>query len=516
MAKKEAKTAKTAKKVAEMAVDANAGAVLVTATLKNIHQNPFRDMVMFPIDMITKVPSLVESMEKTGVWPSIIARPKDNTVNGQILDQEELIAYINSGSDLSDVVWEKCFGHHRQAAVSELGYDSMPIIPQIKTDEEMLLMMALENKDGFGANINSALETVKQVHKNLVGSIADFDDFDAYVEANGGVVANCFFTTSKQFNAAQKQVGFRTVKRFLGETWNERDVRAPFAVLKAVEDGLFMQEDIVSVPSMGLLEEISSIARVIMEGYTPQAKDAEKVEAPNWPMLFKNEAIEQVIARCSVSPDKANTTVTVAQLAKARQALQKEGVNPASYLRSGKGKTAFDVYEATKKMYLIDDVELEVNMSAIDGLKEVDGMSDYDGLEALQIKLRAAAERMAAGLPEDEETKTLDPTTEGDINKDLGDGGGGGEGGEGAGSADFSEVGDDTTPMPINQLGQAVAGDAEIMSARVTMLLARSDEFEADDNFKLALSTLLNQVADLAMKTIGKSALTDAFKAATE
>ena len=491
----------------------NNGALLVQAKLNNVKQNPFRDMEMFPIDMTTKVPSLVESMQKTGVWPSIIVRPKDNMIDGKVLDQDELVAYINSGADLSEVVWEKAFGHHRQAAVEALGFDEMPVIPQIKTDEEMLLMMALENKEGFGSSVNSALETVRQVHQNLQASIADFDDYEQYVEANGGVVANCFFTSSKQFLAAQKAVGFKTVKRFLGETWNDRDVRAPFAVLKAVENGFFHQEDIVNVPSLGLLEEIASIARVIFEGFTPQKKDAEPVAAPNWPHLFKTEAIEEVIKRCSVTPNKANTTVTVAQLAKARQALQNEGVNPASYLRSGKGKTAFDVYEAAKKRFLIEDADLEKNMTTIDELASVDGMSDYEGLEELQIKLRKAAERMAEGLSAEEEGG-LDSTTEDDINKDLGDGGEGtSAGGEGA---DFADIGDDATPMPINQLGQAVTGDAEIMGARVDMLLDRVDEFEADENFALAISELISKVAILTLKTIGKAALTDAFNAATK
>lgn len=498
-----------------MTVESN-GALLVEAKLGNIKQNPFRDMEMFPIDTVEKVPSLVESMQKTGVWPSIIARPKDNMIDGKVLTQDELVSLIKSGADLSEVVWEKAFGHHRQAAVETLGFDAMPIIPQIKTDEQMLLMMALENKEGFGSSINSALETVRQVHQNLQASIADFDDFDQYVEANGGVVADCFFTTSKQFLAAQKQVGFRTVKRFLGETWNERDVRAPFAVLKAVEDGLFHQEDIVHVPSMGLLEEISSIARVIFEGYTPQKKDAESVEAPNWPHLFKTEAVEEIIKRCSANPSegKANVTVTVAQLAKARQALQKDGVNPASFLRSGKGKTAFDVYEAAKKRFLIEDAELEKNMTTIDGLVEVDGLHDWDGLEELQIKLRKAAERMAEGLG-DEEDGVLSATTEGDINADLG---GEGEGGEGTGmsGADFTDISEEGTPMPINQLGQAVTGDAEIMTARASMLLDRIEEFDADDSFQLALGALLVKVSALAMKTIGKSALTDAFNAATK
>lgn len=505
--------AKKTDKTAVLKVDPTNTATMVVAKLSNIKKNPFRDMDMFPIDMVVKVPSLIESMEKTGVWPSIIARPKDNMINGKVVDQEELMAYINSGADLSEIVWEKAFGHHRQAAVEAMGFESMPIIPQIKTDEQMLLMMALENKEGFGSNINSALETVRQVHKQLQASIADFDTFEEYVESNGGKASDCFFSTSKAFLAAQKGVGFRTVQRFLGETWNERDVRAPFAVLKAVDDGLFHQEDIVSVPSMGLLEEIASIARVIFEGYTPMEKDAQPVEAPNWPRLVKEETVEEIIRRCSTGPDKANVTVTVANLAKARQALQKEGVNPASFLRSGKGKTAFDVYEWAKARFLISDADLEANMTTIDGLVEVDGLGDWDGLEQLQIKLRKAAERMAAGIvDEGEGPVTLDPTTEGDVNAAIGDttGEAGGPG------ADFSEVGDDLAPMPINQLGMAVAGDAEIMSARVDMLLARIDEFSADDNFKLTLGGLLNKVSVLAMKTIGKAALTEAFSAATK
>jgi len=498
-----------------LTVDPSNTALLVTAALTAIGPNPFRDMVMFPIDEVEKVPSLVESMEKTGVWPSIIARPKDNMIDGKVLTQEELVSLISSGADLSEVQWEKAFGHHRQAAVEFMGMDSMPIIPQIKTDEEMLLMMALENKEGFGSSINSALETVRQVQQNLAASIADFDDFDQYVESNGGVVANCFFGTSKQFLAAQKSIGFRTVKRFLGDTWNERDVRAPFAVLKAVEDGLFCQEDIVSVPSMGMLEEIASIARVIMEGYTPQKKDAEKIDAPDWPLYYKTAAIDEIVHRCSVNhaEGKNHVTVTVAQLAKARQALQKEGVNPASYLRSGKGKTAFDVVEAAKKEFLVSDVDLEVNLTTIDGLSEMDGFAEWDGLADLQASLRKSAERMAAGTDEEGgEGGGLEPTTEGDVDSALGS-----EGGEATkNGADFSDVDDAGVAMPIAQLGQAVTGDAEIMAARVDMLLGRVEEFEADKNFSLVLTSLLNKVARLAMQTVGKTALTDAFNAATK
>lgn len=499
----------------QLAIDPTVTASIINVAITSVGANPYRDMVMFPIQE-SKVLSLVESIEKTGFWPSIIARPKNNEINGKPVTREELDNMIANGFDFSGVVWEKAFAHHRQAACERLGFATIPIIPQIINDENMLLMMANENKEGFGSNINSQLETVRQVKTRLEESIADYDEFEMYVNDGG-----TFFTTAKSFKNAQSQgIGFKTIRRFLGETWSDRDVRGPVAVLKAIDDGLFYQEDIVNVPSIGLLEGIASIARVLYEGHTPQEKDAEPVPAPNWPMYFKDAAMAAVIERCQLDADKGKheSTVTVAQLDKARQLLQKVGVNPANFLRSGKGKTAFDVYEATKAEVIIPDVELEKNLAAIEELRERDGFDGWEGLEELITKLKAAANRIAeaGGVDSPDVDAELDPTTEGDVNAAInaaeGEVAAAGEAGPDA----FGEAIPHTGALPINQLVVKVTESCEVMGSMVGSLIPRAGEIEVDDTYTMAITDLLKLVAKLANDTLGKSAVVDAFNAATK
>ena len=381
-------------------------ATLIYVAVDALKPNPYRDMKMFPIDG-SKVESLKESIQQTGFWPSILVRPKNNMVAGKEITAKELEMLLKKG-DIDGIEWEKAFGHHRQAACEALGFEKIPVIPQVISDEQMLQMMANENKEGFGSNINSMMETVRQVKQKLEESIADYDDYESYKADMG---KDAFFKTAKAFINAQKQgVGFRTIRRFLGETWSDRDVRSPLTVLSAIDDGLFHQEDIVNVPSIGLLEGIASLARIIYEGYTPQKKDADFIPAPDWPVYYKDRCVEEIIRRCSVNPEegKVHATVTVAGLDKARQALLKNGVNPASYLRSGKGKTPFDVYKAMKEEFLVPDKELEENLATIDGFSEMDDFADWAGLPEVCEKLRKAAEAMAKGEDADSEGDDID------------------------------------------------------------------------------------------------------------
>lgn len=499
----------------QLKVNPNETARLITVNIGDVIQNPYRDMVMFPIQQ-DKVDSLKESIEKTGFWPSIIARPANNMVNGKEITQEELVALLNDGFDFSGVKWEKAFAHHRQAACEALGFDTIPIVPQIINDENMLLMMANENKEGFGGNVNSQLETVRQVKQRLEESIADFDTFEEYKEAGGD-----FFKTAKSFSNAQAQgVGFKTIRRFLGETWTERDVRGPVAVLKAIESGYFHQEDIVHVPSIGLLDGIASIATIMYEGYTPNVKDAEPVPPVDWPIYLKDKLINELIQLAVVNGEGRNkdVQVTASQLDKARQALMKDGVNPVSYCVS-RGKQPFNVYEALKKEFLVMDDTLESNMKRIDDLRMTDGISDWSGLDEMIERLQKAAKRAAAGEAEEEPGEVtdvtdegLDPTTEGDLNAALNEGE---EGELPTVSEGFGDLPADTVSLPINQMVSSVVGDCSVINAKLGALIERSAEVTPDENYVTAVSDLLSNVAVLAMRTIGKHALTDAFQAAT-
>jgi len=103
----------------KLAVNPNEVASIINVAVSMLGANPYRDMTTFPIQP-KKVASLKESIERTGFWPSIMARPENNMVDGKVITKEELRAMIDSGYDFSEVMWEKSFAHHRQAACEAL------------------------------------------------------------------------------------------------------------------------------------------------------------------------------------------------------------------------------------------------------------------------------------------------------------------------------------------------------------------------------------------------------------
>lgn len=488
-------------------------ASILNVEIGAVIHNPYRDLTMFPIKQ-DKVDSLVESIQQTGFWPSIIARPIDNKIDGKVVTRQELEGLIAAGHDFSDVEWEQAFGHHRLAALESIDRTIIPIIPQILNDESMLLMMANENKEGFGSNINSQLETVRQVKISLEDSIEGLDDFEAYKSSGGS-----FFETAKQFKNAQSQgIGFKVVKKFLGETWSERDVRSPVLVLKAIDAGHLFQEDIVNVPTMGLLDGIAALATVLGEGHMPQGKDAVLVPAPDWPEFCKIQSLAKIITRCSITDKQSDIPVTVKMLGDARKALIKFGVNPAAYLATGKGENAFDVTAAMKKELLSKDATLEENMNSINEWLARYDVVGWTGLEELAVKLKKTATNMDKGEEEEEAPLDgeggLDATTEGDVDAAINEANEQVEAGINAAFGDFGEV-EGAGPTPINQAVNKVAIGCEILSGGIGGLIPRSGEFEADEAYTASVTTLLQDVATLAFLTVGKEALTKAFKSAT-
>jgi hypothetical protein len=101
---------------------------LKNVALPNLHSNPFRDEVLFPLRE-ARVLKLVASIAAEGFWEGVIAR---QTKPGN---------------------YEIAFGHHRvEAARRELGGTAkVPIIVRELTDDEMLRFMERENlSDGLG------------------------------------------------------------------------------------------------------------------------------------------------------------------------------------------------------------------------------------------------------------------------------------------------------------------------------------------------------------------------------
>jgi len=290
--------------------------------ISNIVDNEYRKRDLFPTDP-TKIASLVESIDQTGFWDNILVRFHFNELaDGTVIDGVEQLAEIMaSGIDLSQETLELAYGHHRLDALIEAGYTEIDIPVKFITDEDMMRIMANENKEGWGGSIKSILETVRQVHGRLTGMFSEYTGYADYVATVGDKV----MFSKKQFRDAKANgVGYRTVQTFLGDSWNPTDVRIPLAVFKAVEKGYFTQQDIFDFPTLGILDSFTACVVAMFEGgkikekVEVEKKDKEgktvrdeagdpvmvktdkfvTVAAPNWPVAFKEKMVAALVKQC--------------------------------------------------------------------------------------------------------------------------------------------------------------------------------------------------------------------------
>ena len=234
--------------------------------VSDIHPNKFRDMDKYPINE-TKVAALVESIQTTDFWDNVLARPLNNQVDG--VDDADLVEHLKGLSE-ADFPVELAYGHHRLEAIKRCGIDEINIPVKQIDDEIMLKIMANENKGDWASNMSVILETVRQVRENLKASVDQFDTFEDYVEAGYS-----FFNDSKAFAAAKKDIGFRKIRQFLGETWAENDIRAASTVLSAIDEGMYPQEYVIGMPSIGAMNRYHTLCQRIAEqsGWPQGLKD---------------------------------------------------------------------------------------------------------------------------------------------------------------------------------------------------------------------------------------------------
>lgn len=482
--------------------------VLVTAPMANIHKNPHRDFDMATIREDT-VLSIMESINDTDFWQNYPLRVKANTLaDGTIITaQAQLDALVEAGHDWTQEQFELPHGHHRHEALARLEWTEVSLLLKYITDETMLLMMANENKEGYGGNTGVLCETVCKVTAEINRSLANAEDFAAYKKEG-----NELFINKKSFDAAKKDgVGFRKVREFLGKTWSESDVRGAFKILKLIDKGYFTQEDVGTVSSMGLLETVGAMGEFMYEG----KKD---IPAPDMPMYWKREILNDVVDRCSID-NKGWQKVTVAQLRRARKIFEAEGVNPAGFLKNGNAKTAFDFVAATKGLIFDPDKAEEYNMAQVDDLANKDGFSDYADINVLIEKvkksIKASFARLASGGsvddPEESDEK-LESATEEDLQAAL-DGAEAGEGDVivedlfGAGT----EGGADVVPMPVGKLVEVYTQTAARMGHGTGLILASIDDIKEDATLDMAISALLAATIKLGMARLGRESIVTIF-----
>jgi len=152
--------------------------------IKDLKPNPFRDMKNYPINE-QKVKSLTNSINQTGFWDNILARPKPNHtfMTEKIIDSDEEydqpeymhIIYDENGEeeDYDDPIFEIAYGHHRLVALKKLfkpdDYVDIPV--KELDDSTMIRIMANENDENWGTSPTIVDETVRVVREYLVEHI---------------------------------------------------------------------------------------------------------------------------------------------------------------------------------------------------------------------------------------------------------------------------------------------------------------------------------------------------------
>jgi hypothetical protein len=333
-------------------------------------------MNKYPIDP-AKVNALVESISQTDFWDNLLARPAGNEYKK--LTGDELVEYLKGVDSVpKDMEIELAYGHHRLEAVLKAGMKTIDIPVKVIDNEIMLQIMANENKGDWASNMAVILETVRQVRKTLHEQVSEFDDFEDYMEVYS------FFKTQKNFTAAKSigNIGYRRIHEFLGETWSENDIRFADAVLKAIDEGIFDQEDVIHMPSIGVMNKFQTLCKAI--------------RATTWPDYFHTSFIREA---SEIICEEGATVKIVGKAA----AMVKKGNLPGIYLKKQKVQP-FDLVKELRKL-----IEADEELTP-DGLLELEGIGEYEGIEEVVEEVKTAIQkaedrRDAAGGAVEEEAE---------------------------------------------------------------------------------------------------------------
>src|ERR1035437_9448902 len=113
---------------------------LVCIKLSDIEPNPNRDLKFNPLNP-TKLNSLVNSINETGFWATVIVRPHPEK-KGR---------------------YQLAFGHHRFQAAIQVGVKEADFVVEDLDDSMMLKKMEQENQEEYRSCPLSLLETCKAV-----------------------------------------------------------------------------------------------------------------------------------------------------------------------------------------------------------------------------------------------------------------------------------------------------------------------------------------------------------------
>jgi hypothetical protein len=181
--------------------------------IKDLEFNPFRNLKLVPIDPLT-VDKLKTSIERSGLWVGMKARPKDN--------------------DWKSGKYQIPYAHHRLVALQELGVNEIDIPIEEISDFDMVIQMVQENMTQRGMSVEIIMGTVGEVKEFLDKEINKYKSWD---EAKKSLEIKRLFEKENNPLASYAQVkskgvGTPTIRNFLNGAIEEWRITSAMDLIK--------------------------------------------------------------------------------------------------------------------------------------------------------------------------------------------------------------------------------------------------------------------------------------------
>lgn len=218
--------------------------------VKDIQPNPFRNMAKYPVNQ-AKVDKLKNSINQTGFWDNIFVRPLPDT------DQYQL-----------------AYGHHRLAALKEIGIKEIDIPVKEVDDAVMIQMMINENMSDWAADTVTINESVRAAKVFLDRELGKYKNWDEFRSGSNTLP----ISSEPEFrNIKSKGIGHNTLQKFMGSNWKEWMIKEGLRNLKE-EDILEAVETIKSPTLSGGFRDALRKIENEMKAELPEPEEEETMD----------------------------------------------------------------------------------------------------------------------------------------------------------------------------------------------------------------------------------------------
>lgn len=229
-----------------------------TFKVKDILPNPFRHIESYPIKK-EKVDALIESIESTGFWDNIVARP------------------ANAKAEIA-------YGHHRLAALKEVFKPSHEVSLEVRDldDAAMLKIMARENMEEWDRSVVVEHETIRSVVEAYADGLIDLPKPSPRTSDSQLRFAPSYIPGSSARGGEDHPYTAQTVAEFIGWLKPSGEAQAKVSdalnALALIEQGVLKEKDFDNLTTKQAQAVVQEARRVLERREAQARKHREAAE----------------------------------------------------------------------------------------------------------------------------------------------------------------------------------------------------------------------------------------------